>query len=274
MVSGLARRVTGSRRLVKDLPEWAGFGNQLFFYLWAATQRWSGEEVALVRGPRSMAWFEHFPALHDLTIDRSEVRWDDRRDETPWEVISGAGLGRPDRWECVGRFIDEYLLASERFTPRVDLVDGVTLNVRRGDYFSEPNVRGVFSFDQIAYTGAVLDGLRAAGRSLRTIRVVSDDLDWCRARLGCLVLDGEHMEFVETAGPTGDLEVLSGSRELIIMNSSFSVWAAYISNRLHGDNHGCVHAPAFGTRPFDGQPWPSIDQRWDVIHTIPGGWDS
>lgn len=274
LVAGLARRLTGSRREIKDLPEWAGFGNQLFFYLWAAARRWSGHEVSLVRGPRSESWFKHFPALRDLTIGRSEVRWDDVRDRTSWEVISGAGIGDPHRWELVGRFIDEYLLASDQFIPRVDLVEGVTLNVRRGDYFSDPSVRGRFGFDQLAYTEVVLDRLRSEERPPGVIRVVSDDLDWCRARLGRIVLGDEQLTFPETSGPTGDLEVVAGSRELIIMNSSFSIWAAYISNRLHGDNHRLVHVPAFGTRPFHGSPWPSIDPRWDVVESIPGGWDS
>lgn len=272
--SMLVRRVDGSDRVIKDLPEWAGLGNQLFFFLWASTQRRHGVDFHLVRSRRCEYWLEQFPRLASLTIDTTDVRLADSRDRTDWPTLSSLDRpSTPSRGD-VNRFIDAYLLPSRLFDSRTRLNTGLTINVRRGDYFTDPEVRGRFSFDQIAYISVVMDRLRDEGRAPREIRVVSDDITWCRSRLQHLARETDALVFVESGGPVQDLRTVARSRELVIMNSSFSIWAAFISNVIHGDNHRLIHAPAFGTRPFDGSPWPSLDPRWDIITSIPGGWDS
>ncbi|MGD8200612.1 alpha-1,2-fucosyltransferase [Ornithinimicrobium sp. W1679] len=261
--------------MVKDLPGWAGFGNQLFFYLRAHAQRRRGVDYWLVRGDRATTWMAHFPQLRHLTIDRHEVRLADARDDSPWHLVSSVGTSpAAASWDDVRTFIETYLMTAGIFRPDAHLSQGVTLNVRRGDYFSDPQVRGLFSFDQIAYIDEVVGRLRTQHRRLAEIRVVSDDVLWCKQRLRHLKQATDHLTFVESEDPLGDFRTVACSRELIIMNSSFSIWAAYISNCLYGDNHGLIHAPAFGTRPFNGTTWPSIDGRWDIIRSIPGGWDS
>lgn len=272
--STLARQVIHSDRVVKDLPEWAGFGNQLFFFLWASTQRSRGVDFCLVRSRRSEFWLEQFPQLAQLTIDSTDVRLADRRDRTDWPAISSVGRPSTPSRDDVFRFIDTYLMPSGLFAPSEGLRSGVTINVRRGDYFSDPDVRGRFGFDQIAYIAVVMEALQEQGRDLSEIRIVSDDIPWCRARLHHLEHQTEALVFVDSTDPLEDLRTVACSRELVIMNSSFSIWASYISNAVYKDNTHLIHVPAFGTRPFDGRPWASVDPRWDIVATIPGGWDS
>lgn len=275
IASSASRRVRPTDRVIMDLPDWAGFGNQLFFFLWASTQQSRGAHFRLVRSSRSMPWLERFPLMAaELTIDRRETRLVDRRDTTPWADITAMGQPNMPSRDDVTHFIETYLMPSGLFGRSEELARGLTLNVRRGDYFSAPDVRGIFSFDQIAYIDAVLDTIDAHGRRPEQIRVVSDDLSWCRARLQHLGTAGTTVHFTDSSDPLEDLRTVACSRELVIMNSSFSIWAAYISNHVYGDNYGLIHAPAFGTRPFDGTPWPSLDPRWDIVADIPGGWDS
>lgn len=270
-----ARSVAPTGRVIRDLPPWAGFGNQLFFYLRAHAQRRRGVDYWLVRGNRATTWMTHFPRLQLLTIDRHEARLADARDDSPWHLVSSVGVSpTAASWDDVRSFVETYLMPSGVFRPDAQLSQGVTLNVRRGDYFSDPQVRGLFSFDQIAYIDEVLGRLHAQQRRPSELRVVSDDIRWCKERLRHLEQATDHLVFVESEDPLGDLRTVACSRELIIMNSSFSIWAAYISNHLYGDNHSWIHVPAFGTRPFAGTPWPSIDRRWNVVWKIPGGWDS
>lgn len=106
------------------------------------------------------------------------------------------------------------------------------------------------------------------------MRVVSDDIEWCKERLRHLDHETDRLVFIEGDIPAHDPRTVACSRELIIMNSSFSIWAAYISNYLYVDNHDSIRLSAFRTRPFNGELWPSVDSRWDVIWDIPGGWDS
>ena len=274
IASPVMLRVAPTGRVVKDLPDWAGFGNQLFFFLWASTQTSQGVDFRLVRSPRSQDWITQFPMLAELTIPRTEVRLGDRRDDTSWEQISSVDHPGAATHEDMRRFIARYLLPSGIFRRRADFERGLTVNVRRGDYYSDPKVRGLFSFDQIAYIETVLEARKEGRYRPEVIRVVSDDIAWCQARLQHLQDYTDELAFVATGDPISDLRAVACSRELIIMNSSFSIWAAYISNYLYEDNLHLVHVPAFGTRPFDGTHWPSLDRRWDIVSTIPGGWDS
>lgn len=274
IAASAAHKLAPTNRVVNDLPDWAGFGNQLFFFLRASSQRDRGVDYRVVRSDRSTYWINHFPLLADLTIGREDVRLADRRDSISWRLMSSIGVPGASSSQDMIRFIEGYLMPSGLFGREEKLERGLTLNVRRGDYFSDPKVRGLLSFDQIAYTQVVLDTLRAQGREPTEIRVVSDDLAWCRTRLKHFETDSTRLRFVDSNGPIEDLRTVACSRELIIMNSTFSIWAAHISNHVYRDNYGLIHAPVFGTRPFDGTPWPSLDPRWDVVADIPGGWDS
>lgn len=259
-VVDLARR---GDRSVYAIPEWAGFGNQLFFLLWGATQRWQGRDLVLIRSERSAPWLEHFPLLRDeLTVPRAQVRFQDRRERPTWDPMPGRFT--PDERD---RFIERYLVPSGLFQPAVD--DSLVVNIRRGDYYSDPAVRGRFAFDQIAYLQEVMSRVEGVGR----IVVVSDDIAWCEERLGFL---GEtaQVEFPRGSEPLHDFGTVASARRLVITNSTFSIWCAYISTYLHRDNHAQIFAPAFGTRPHRGEPWDSVDHRWSIVWDIPGGWDS
>ena len=276
-VRALARRAvdqarTGDRS-VYALPEWAGLGNQLFFLLWGALQQRNGMDFRIVRSQRSDSSLEAFSTLRDeLTISRDQVRIKDKRARSQWDVMPGK-FDQEDRdW-----FIGRYLMPSGFFDLAPDTADELTINIRRGDYYSDPDVRGRFSFDQIAYLNVILERLadQRQDRRFSRIKVVSDDLEWCRTRLGFLQDSCEELAWGSSGGPLDDLATIAAARNLIITNSTFSIWGAYISNYLHGHrNDANVWAPAFGTRPFTGEPWESLDPRWNIVKDIPGGWDS
>ena len=147
----------------------------------------------------------------------------------------------------------------------------MTVNVRRGDYYSEPHWRELYGFDVAAYVRLAVEGsLRQA--PIDIVRVVSDGPDWCREHLAFLREYAE-VEFQSpTDGPTENLIQLASADRLILANSTFSYWAAYISNVWHGDNHDRTWAPWFHRRDFlNGGAW-QLDPRWSVVRDIPGGW--
>lgn len=258
---------TGDRS-VYAIPEWAGFGNQLFFLLWGATQRWQGRDLRLIRSARSEPWLERFPLMRDeLTVARDEVRFYDQRARGTWSEMPGRFTT-----EQRNMFVERYLIPSGLFVAAPD--DRVVVNVRRGDYYSDPAVRGRFSFDQIAYLQVVRDCMLERPDTMGKVVVVSDDVGWCRERLSFLGDGATALEFQHGPGPLDDLATVGSTRRLVITNSTFSIWGAYISNYLHENNHAEVYAPAFGTRPHLGEPWDSVDRRWSIVWEIPGGWDS
>lgn len=265
---GVVRR---GDRLVVAIPDWAGFGNQLYYYFLVERLREAGVDALAIPPARGRPWLTHFPAIEaDLTSPGTRPHWSDRRDDTDWADLGTFGVHytRSD----LHRFVDRYLLP-DLATPDPPADDELIVNVRRGDYYSDPRVRGIFGFDQLAYLGEALAAYAERQVTPRSIRVVSDDPGWCAARLGFLAPEGADVRYdPPTTSPFENFRAVANGRHLIITNSTFSVWAAHVSHRRYAAD-GIVVAPAFGTRPHRG-PWVALDPRWHIVRDIPGGWDS
>ena len=149
----------------------------------------------------------------------------------------------------------------------------LTVNVRRGDYYSVTRFRGMYSFDVAEYLRVAVAESVAADGPVEPLRVVSDDPDWCRLKLPlprrarrprraprapasprALPRAG----VVETAG-AGELDVLLLGRPR--------------QQHRPRDNHAQVWAPWFHRRDIDGGRAWHLDPRWSVVRDIPGGWD-
>lgn len=144
------------------------------------------------------------------------------------------------------------------------------MKVRRGDYFGAFADR--YSFDEATYLLVALERQFTLGGPARAIHVVSDGLDWCRARLGWMA---EHAELTfqpEDSTPQQDLTTLASARRLVITHSSFGFWGAHLSNALYGDNEHLVVAPWFHDRSMRSGEASQLNPAWTVIRHIPGGW--
>jgi hypothetical protein len=257
------------------LPDWAGFGNQLYYYLHAFVEGSRGREVPLlVPSARGRAWLERFPALRELTVPDPGPGYRDSPRATTWDEVTRFGESF-SRAELCG-FVDRYLQPVLRVRPDAGGEDTLVVNVRRGDYFSDPAVRGLMSMDQPAYLRVAVELARErrGGRGWESVTVVSDDPAWCAARLGFLAEHGRALDVRPGGDPVADLRTVASARELVIVNSTFSMWGAYVAGCARADSPPLVVVPAFSVRPFDGTPPANLDPRWTVVHDIPGGWDS
>ena len=270
-----ARTVLPSGRVVLVLPDWAGFGNQLYYYLHAFVEGSRGREVPLiVPSGRGEAWLERFPALRELTAVGPRAGWRDALRTTSWDEVTrfGESFTRAE----LGGFVDRYLQPVLRVHPAAARDDALVVNVRRGDYFSDPSVRGLMSMDQPAYLRVAVELAREqrGGRPWETVTVVSDDPSWCAARLGFLAEHGGTLDVRPGGDPVADLRTVASASELVIVNSTFSMWGAYVAGHARAETPPLVVVPAFSVRPFTGRPPANLDPRWTVVHDIPGGWDS
>jgi len=254
------------------IPEWAGFGNQLFYYFHVERLQRSGVEAFAVTSESGRHWLDHFPAIREsLTRERTEVRFFDRIDATDWNAIGAFGVhySRDD----LTRFVSDYLLPAHAVRHAEQSPRTLTVNVRRGDYYSNSSVRGILGFDQPAYIAAAMERYLTERAAPAAIRVISDDPVWCSIRLSLLSDYTHDLTFNEpNSRPIDDFHAVASSKDLIITNSTFSVWAAHIC-KLLGKDESLVIAPAFGTRPHVGR-WVPLDPEWTIINDIPGGWDS
>lgn len=258
-----------------------GFGNVLLVALWAHGETLAGRPTLALATDATRGWFETFPNLRSLVVERGEVRFTDRR-VMPWSsahqsdwTAEGEETDAIDMG-AVRRFLEEVLLPDSLVLAPGFIdpdPDRLVINVRRGDYYSDPEVRGQYGFDVEPYLRLAVEGSCAADGPPSRIVVVSDGMDWCRARLGWLS-EWAPVEYAASGGAVGDFLAVAAARRVVLTNSTFSYWAAYVSNVARTDNHQQIWAPRFFDRSRNlGRSW-LLDERWSVVEEIPGGWDS
>lgn len=119
----------------------------------------------------------------------------------------------------------------------MEAVNSVGIHVRRGDYLYHPDFRDICDLD--FYRRAIEEILKDG--SNHVFYIFSNDFPWCEENIKPL-LKGQELEFVICN--TGehscwDMFLMSHCQDLIIANSSFSWWGAFLNERS-----GRVVAPA------------------------------
>lgn len=254
-----------------------GFGNHALAWFWAWRGAVHGQERRVLRTDAMEPWLDLFPAARELTLARRDVRLRDARPR-PWTIPSDRGAGEFQQdWtrEELTDFVDEVLLSSPAFHLLLCQTsmgaDTLVVNVRRGDYYDPEHV-DQWGFDIVAYLSQVVPRA-VAQRPTRRVHVVSDGMDWCREHLSWL---GDHVDEVTWADPSHSAQqhfaTICGAPRLVVTNSTFSYWGGYVGDVLHGRGHE-VWAPRFFNRhQNDGRSW-LLAENWNVVETIPGGWD-
>lgn len=265
----------GPREIVWTPPE-ARLGNFLYLWLHAFIEQKRGNDSLVLETPEMMRWRDEFPyVFKTLVISRNEVRFNDRR------LVAGPlqQYGNDFTREQLDSFIDCAVKpAGTPFAGRIeaelDQFD-LTINIRRGDYYSVPRWRGEYSFDIVEYIRTVTSEIRRQ-RPIESIHIVSDDLEWCRIKLRWL----SDLAIVTEPKPhthvCQQLAMLAGSRRLILTNSTFSYWGGYLSENIgrHGETQREIWAPWFHNRYApDGGKAVQLSDTWNVVASIPGGWD-
>lgn len=256
-----------------------GIGNLFQLAMWAHDGAASGQRRWILATPKLVPWLDVFPGMRSLVLTPEEVRFTDRR-VRPWSEASrsaGHDMAVPLHEQVdmlsVEAFIREILLPESTLESIAGVIDPgiVVVNVRRGDYYSDPEIRLHYGFDVGAYVLAAVSAEVAREGTPSSFLVVSDDIEWCTRELAWLTAIAP-TDFARTSGPVADFALISSARRLIISNSTFSYWAAHVGNVVHEDNHEQVWAPRFFDRSQnEGRSW-LLDERWSVIEELPCGW--
>ncbi|WP_303966453.1 alpha-1,2-fucosyltransferase [Rothia mucilaginosa] len=214
-------------------PKIARGGNWLYFWAQAAALRHHGKDKAsLLYGPGMDAWIEEFPRLNAITARDADYGFFTRRSGYfPSDIETDIGE------EDLHYFVREYILPSERFSKRLeqaeDFIDEKTLviNVRRGDYYSVPLIKKEFGLDTTTYVHEAVKHLQTIINPSKII-FVSDDLKWCRENLSQLSSIAPCS--FEKMGPSmfDDLALIAHAPYLILTNTTFGYWGAYIGELL------------------------------------------
>lgn len=266
----------GSREILWTPPK-VNLGNHFYYWLHAFHRQRQGDTVTVLVSDEMSRWSGVFPRIfEELTTSPGDVGFRDIRTPPGAKQTFGGDFDEAS----LDAFIDRYVLDAggelgRRIERQADL--DLTVNVRRGDYYSVPRWRGIYSFDVVEYVRVAVGSILNTGE-IGSIRIVSDDPSWCRAKLSWLSDIAPVQIAGAEGGPLEHLAILAGSPRLVLANSSFSYWGGYISDRLrrsHGRSERSeVWAPRFNSRALpNGGRATQLNPRWNVIDDIPGGWD-
>jgi hypothetical protein len=147
----------------------------------------------------------------------------------PWQCAGYAELDP----EVAGQLRRDFALraalpaAAAGVAAEIAACEAVGVHVRRGDYVSDPVIAAVHGVQPAEYYAAAADAIASRVTAPRFF-VFSDDVSWAEAHLR---LPGPAYFVRETAGlhPAVDLRLLAACRHFVIANSTFSWWAAWLS---------------------------------------------
>lgn len=269
-----ARRAFG-RRVVNWTPDFMGFGNQLYLWSWAHAHSDEKPTPRVLVIDKMRYWIPFFPEVQPWLIEPSEVGVLDRRAHFWAEPLGHSGDPRGYTDESRAAFIRDWLLTSPALSGSTesDLAgdDVLTLNVRRGDYYSNPVHRPEFAMDLASYLRLAVMSAVATDGPVRRIHVVSDDQSWCRQHLSWLSDVADDVTYPgPDEGPIDNFRDISSARRLVISNSTFSIWGAAVAATALGRTS--VWAPAFFQARYSAGRCYEYDRRWNFIDQLPGGW--
>ncbi len=121
--------------------------------------------------------------------------------------------------------------------------DFVAIHVRRGDYVNNPHYTDLTATDY--YEKAMSEFPN------ENFVIFSDDIKWCKNRFGLYV---KNIRYSEGRSELEDFNRMAGAKGIIMANSSFSWWAAYL-------NEGKVVAPL----SWSTLPSPTLLDNWIAL---------
>ena len=117
--------------------------------------------------------------------------------------------------------------AGRRLWEQLIAPGSMALHIRRGDYLTNPQASAIYrnlSLDY--YRRAVL--ARLTERTGVEVTIFSNDIAWCQEQLN---LPCPTRFVTDSAGPHEELVAMSAAEAIVIANSTFSWWAAWLSSR-------------------------------------------
>lgn len=111
----------------------------------------------------------------------------------------------------------------------MEAINSVGLHVRRGDYLKHPDFSNICDIDyyQKAIGEILKDGVK------HVFYIFSNDMQWCKENLSSLMQGHDIIYVSENKGDNScwDMFLMSHCKDLIIANSSFSWWGAFLNSR-------------------------------------------
>lgn len=108
-------------------------------------------------------------------------------------------------------------------------VESVGIHIRRGDYLYEPAFMNICDLDY--YMRAINEIL--SDKKKHNFFIFSNDIHWCRENISPLLKGHDVVFITNNIGNNScwDMFLMTHCKDLVIANSSFSWWGAFLNNR-------------------------------------------
>ena len=111
------------------------------------------------------------------------------------------------------------------------MCNSVGIHVRRGDYLNEPEFRSICG---ILYYKKGIETILSDGKK-HTFFIFSNDMNWCCENLTPLMSGHQFVFVTDNKGKNScwDMFLMTHCKDLIIANSSFSWWGAFLNKNVN-----------------------------------------
>lgn len=154
--------------------------------------------------------------------------------------------------------------------------NNIALHIRRGDYL-KPNFHKVLSLDYYYNSlKEIIPTLKLGNNENIQLHIFSDDIGWCKQHFKYENIDPN---YITLDTDIDELYMLSKFKNIIIGNSTFSWWAAYLNNT---DSKKTVYCPKnwfnngchLNTKDLRPNGWNIMDDDMKYTHATPFCFDS
>ncbi len=137
-----------------------------------------------------------------------------------------------------------------RYIDEMQNNDSVGIHIRRGDYIYHPAFRDICDIEYFTHAIAEIQ----KDEKSHIYYLFTNDTQWCQEHICPLFKDDRVVIVRENTGKNScwDLFLMTYCKDLIIANSSFSWWAAFLNNRK-----GRIIAP---------KRWANRNTQFDIWH--------
>ena len=214
------------------------WGNILYFLLHCEIKN----EYLLPDKAQTDRWITLFPTLEKYLLRDEDLNsWDNIYTISNYYQFCDEDFNLME----LEKFVKNHFLSHPEILKRKNEHSReLIINVRRGDFYSQENIN-VYGFDIVNFVALCLHNLHEF--DFESYVVYSDDIPWCKANLAALNVAGKELTYKNNLTPEEVFFDLASAKNIILSNSTFCYWAAYISTFLYGEK-SIVLGPNFGNR--------------------------
>lgn len=246
-------------------PKGARWGNLLYFFLRASIYKERGKIIYILYTKHMDELLYLFPLLNQFVIYEKEVKFYHYKDNSNnYYQVFNQDFTKKDLFFFIEKYLANSFVFSSFYTNIPSQDNTITLNIRRGDFYEKDNYK-IYGYDQINFIKHIFNNY-LMNKSFQKINIISDDMQWCKENFKFLEKYSDEIVFpiFNTNKVIESFCWLTKSESLILSNSTFSFWGAYISNYLQ-NSENMIYCPIFGSRRIENTDLYQYNPNWSMI---------